>query len=53
MIFAVSAFKNSRLRKKSLRSSSVWGAIFSREALIPLSRGISEELANQDLLTGR
>ena len=47
MIFAVSAFEKPRLRRNSLRSSSVRATIFSRAALMPLTKGIGEELAKR------
>ena len=45
MILPVSAFEKPRLRRKSLRSSSVRATIRSRAALMPLMKGCGEELA--------
>ena len=47
MISAVSVFEKPRMRRNSLRSSSVRTTIFSRAALMPLTKGIGEELAKR------
>src|SRR5262249_23709322 len=45
--FAVSDLEKPRLRRNSLRSSSVRATIFSRAALMPFTNGIGEELAKR------
>jgi hypothetical protein len=47
MIFAVSDLLKPRLRRNSVRSSSVRATIRSRAALIPLTKGTGEELAKR------
>lgn len=45
--FAASVLEEPRLRRKSLRSSSERATIFSRAALMPLTKGRGEELAKR------